>query len=138
MYIFAHPTTKADLYLYVRPRSAIANWAWNEVTGHADPGAIVTARLTDGAAQPVVLEAIDAKADGSGFKVQQTSGRDLDLGPELKFRVVIKADMTELYVNDYLMNLKRVRCNGQIGFMDAGNEGKTNDGWHPLTSIDVK
>ena len=35
--------------------------------GYADPGAIVTAQLTDGGAQPVVLEAIDAKADGSGF-----------------------------------------------------------------------
>jgi hypothetical protein len=67
------------------------------------------------------------KADGTGFKVQQTSNRDLDFGPVLKFRLVIKADMMELYVNDYLMNLKRVRCNGQIGFMGAGNEAAFKD-----------
>jgi hypothetical protein len=29
----------------------------------------------------------------------------------------------ELYINDYLMNLKRVKCNGQVGFMGADDEG---------------
>ncbi len=64
----------------------------------------------------------EIKADGSDFEVRQTSRRDLDLGPVLEFRLVMKGDMMELYVNDYLMNLKRVKCNGQIGFMGAGNE----------------
>ncbi|MEI7901679.1 MAG: hypothetical protein WCK89_15610 [bacterium] len=64
----------------------------------------------------------EMKADGSGFKVLQTSTRDMDSGAVLKFRVVIRGDMMELYVNDYLMNLKRMKCNGQIGFIGAVNE----------------
>ena len=59
------------------------------------------------------------KVDGSALKITQTSSRDMDLGPTMKFRLVIKDDMVELYVNEYLMNLKRVPCNGQIGFLDA-------------------
>ena len=65
----------------------------------------------------------EIKADGSDLKVLQTSNRDMDLGPVLKFRLVIKSDMMELYINDYLMNLKRVRCNGRIGFMGADVAG---------------
>jgi len=65
----------------------------------------------------------EIKADGSGFKVRQTSSRDMDFGAVLKFRLVIRGDMMELYVNDYLMNLKRVSCNGQIGFMGADDAG---------------
>ncbi len=57
------------------------------------------------------------KADGRDFLVRQTSSRDLDLGPLLNFRLVIKGDMLELYLNDYLMNLHRVKYNGQIGFL---------------------
>ena len=63
----------------------------------------------------------EIKADGSGFKVLQTSSRDLDLGQPLKFRVVIMENMMELYINDYLMNLKRLNCNGRIGFISADN-----------------
>jgi hypothetical protein len=61
----------------------------------------------------------EMNADGSDFKVRQTSRRDLDLGPLLKFRLVLKRDMMELYVNDWLMNLNRVSCNGRIGFLGA-------------------
>ena len=64
----------------------------------------------------------EIKADGTNLKVLQTSQRDLMLGPTLKFRLVMKGDMLELYVNDYLMNLKRVKCNGQIGFMGADDQ----------------
>ena len=60
------------------------------------------------------------KADGSNLTIEQTTRRDIDFGRTLKFRLVIKLDMVELYVNDYLMNLKRVTCNGQLGFMGAG------------------
>jgi hypothetical protein len=62
----------------------------------------------------------EINADGSVLKITQTSGRDMDLGATLKFRLVIKDDMVELYVNEYLMNLKRVLCNGQIGFLGGG------------------
>jgi hypothetical protein len=63
------------------------------------------------------------KADGSDLKIQQTTSRDMDFGPNPAFRLVIRLDMMELYINDYLMNLKRVKCNGQIGFMGAEDEG---------------
>jgi hypothetical protein len=63
------------------------------------------------------------KADGSNLKIQQTTSRDMEFGPTVTFRLVIKLDMMELYINDYLMNLKRVKCNGQVGFMGADDEG---------------
>ena len=56
-------------------------------------------------------------ADGSNLKIQHTIGRDMDFGPTLTFRLVIELDMLELYVNDYMLNLNRVKCNGQIGFI---------------------
>jgi hypothetical protein len=65
----------------------------------------------------------EIKADGSGLKVLQTSSRDMDFGSSLSFRLVILGDMMELYVNDYLMNLKRVKCNGQMGFMGDDRQG---------------
>jgi sucrose-6-phosphate hydrolase SacC (GH32 family) len=63
------------------------------------------------------------KTDGSDLAITQTSSRDMDFGPTLKFRLLIREDMAELYVNDYLMNLKRVRCNGKIGFLGDGIRG---------------
>jgi hypothetical protein len=59
----------------------------------------------------------EIRTDGSGLRITHTSNRDINLSPTLKFRLLIKEDMMELYVNDYLMNLKRVPCNGQIGFL---------------------
>ncbi|MCX6877643.1 MAG: hypothetical protein NTW21_28110 [Verrucomicrobia bacterium] len=61
----------------------------------------------------------EVKSDGSELKVLSTSSRGMDLGTPLKFRLLIKDDMLELYVNDYLMNTKRVQYNGQIGLMGA-------------------
>ena len=61
----------------------------------------------------------DVKSDGSDLKVLSTSSRGMDLGTPLKFRLLIKDDMLELYVNDYLMNTKRVQHNGRIGMMGA-------------------
>jgi len=59
-------------------------------------------------------------ADGSNSRVEQTSNREIDFGPTPTFRLVIKYNMMELYVNDYLMNLKRVKWNGYIGLIGAG------------------
>ena len=64
----------------------------------------------------------EIKADGSNLKIQHTSDRDMEFGPTAAFRLVIKLDMMELYINDYLMNLKRTKCNGQIAFMGADDE----------------
>jgi len=65
--------------------------------------------------------------DGSDLKVVYLFSRDLDFGPTLRFRLVIKADMMELYINDYLMNTIRVQYNGQVGFMGADGEGAFRD-----------
>lgn len=61
----------------------------------------------------------DVRADGSKVHVHQTIDRGLDFGPTAAFRLVIKFDMAELYVNDYLMNLKRVRGVQRIGLISA-------------------
>lgn len=49
--------------------------------------------------------------------------RDINLGLTLNFRLVIKDDMVELYINDYLFNTKRILFNGQIGFIGADDKG---------------
>jgi hypothetical protein len=55
--------------------------------------------------------------DGTGFKATQIANRALDLGASQKLRLVLKGDMVEVYVNGYLMNLKRMKWDGQIGFI---------------------
>jgi len=65
----------------------------------------------------------EIKADGGNLKITQTTQRDRDFGPTVIFRLVIKLDMMELYINDYLMNLKRIKCNGHIGFMGIDDKG---------------
>jgi len=61
----------------------------------------------------------EVNADGSQLNILQTSKRDLDFGTSLSIRVVMKLDMMEVYVNDYLMNLKRGVWNGHIGLIAA-------------------
>jgi hypothetical protein len=65
-------------------------------------------------------------ADGGNVQVVQTSRRDIDLGPAPTFRLVIKYDMMELYLNDYLMNLKRVTWKGRIGLIGADGDAFRN------------
>lgn len=87
-------------------------------SGPAGPGIYFDLGRGQGRCLLLAREAVqfgEIMADGSGFKVLQTSQRDLDPGPVLKFRLVMKRDMMELYVNDFLMNLKRMNCNGRIG-----------------------
>jgi hypothetical protein len=64
----------------------------------------------------------EIKADGSSLKIQQTSTRDMEFGPTVSFRLLVRADMMEFYLNDYLMNLKRIKCNGKIGLIDTEAE----------------
>jgi hypothetical protein len=59
----------------------------------------------------------NSNAAGGDFKSEQTSARGMDFGTEARFRLLIRENMIELYVNDYLMNLKRVSYNGRLGFM---------------------
>ena len=56
-----------------------------------------------------------ANLDGSGRSTGSTLTRDLDFAGEVNVRLVLKKDMIETYMNDYLMNTKRVKCNGRIG-----------------------
>ncbi len=62
------------------------------------------------------------RADGSDIQVRQTIRREVDFGSTPSCRLVIKYDMTELYVNDYLMNLKRVKWNGRIGIISRDDD----------------
>ncbi|HUT09866.1 MAG TPA: hypothetical protein VMY42_05185 [Thermoguttaceae bacterium] len=72
----------------------------------------------------------DMNADGSNSRVHQTCNREIDFGPTRTFRLVIKHNMMELYINDYLMNLKRVKWNGHIGLIGADNNALQNiDVW---------
>jgi hypothetical protein len=100
--------------------------------GGGKPGIFFEHDDSQGQGQGLLLarEAVqfgEIKVGGNDFKVTQTTSRDLDLGPVLRFRLVLTEDMMELYVNDYLMNLKRVKYNGRIGFLGAGNEAAFKD-----------
>ncbi len=46
----------------------------------------------------------------------------MNFGNNLRFRVVAKHNMMEVYINDYLMTLKTIKCNGQIGFICGGDK----------------
>ena len=74
-----------------------------------------------------VLFAADAasfgnlKSDAGGLAILSTVKQDLNFGREARFRVVMKHDMMECYVNDYLTMVKRVPWNGQLGLLGGGN-----------------
>jgi len=61
------------------------------------------------------------KSDSGGFAILSTVKQDLNFGREARFRVVMKHDMMECYINDYLAMTQRVAWNGQLGFMCRGN-----------------
>lgn len=66
-------------------------------------------------------------ADGSKTAIVQTISRDINFGYEPKYRVVMKHDMMEVYLNDYLMTLKRVPCNGNIGLVCSSDKCEFKD-----------
>ena len=59
----------------------------------------------------------EIKADGTDLRSTCTFSRDMDFGPSFQFRIVMKADMMEAYLNDYLMVTKRVKCAGRLGLL---------------------
>ena len=68
-----------------------------------------------------------ANLDGSGRSTGSTLTRDIDFAGEVNVRLVLKKDMIETYMNDYLMNTKRVKCNGRIGVIgQTGGENIEN------------
>lgn len=72
--------------------------------------------------------------------LHHTISRDKDFGQEQDVRLVVKNDMAEVYVNDYLTIIKRVRNAGRIGFFC----GEKTDGiadirpWSSKTGFDMK
>ena len=59
--------------------------------------------------------------------VRQTANRDLDFGPRQRFRVLLNRDMMEVYVNDYLTVLGRVKNTGRLGLLTGKGPGEIED-----------
>jgi len=59
--------------------------------------------------------------------VRQTADRCLDFGPRQAFRVLVNRDMLEVYVNDYLTILARVRNHGFLGLLSDAGPGSFED-----------
>lgn len=66
---------------------------------------------------------------GTNFSRFATVKRDMDFGEQGKVRVVLKQDMMEAYVNDYLVMVKRVYWNGRLGVLGPANTGKGFQAW---------
>jgi hypothetical protein len=62
----------------------------------------------------IALDAVD-----SPMISRQTVDRGLDFGEMQAFSVLLSSDMMEVYVNDYLMILARVRNTGMLGWRNA-------------------
>ncbi|MCX6872331.1 MAG: hypothetical protein NTW21_00755 [Verrucomicrobia bacterium] len=65
-----------------------------------------------------------ARLDGVDPNTLPLLNRDLEFGPEVKVRLVMRKDMLETYMNDHLMTLKRVNWNGRMGVI--GQTGHKN------------
>ena len=76
----------------------------------------------DGTAQCVVFEPSrtllgDLALETSSFTLRQQADRDMEYGVQQRFRVVLNRDMMEVYVNDYLTLLARIRNTGRLGLL---------------------
>jgi hypothetical protein len=60
---------------------------------------------------------VSLNAQPLALSVRQTANRDLDLGTRQHFRILLNRDMMEVYVNDYLTILARVRNTGRFGLL---------------------
>ena len=58
--------------------------------------------------------------------VRQRASRDLDFGRDQRFRVLLNRDMMEVYVNEYLTILARVKNTGRLGLL-TGEEPRVID-----------
>ncbi len=68
----------------------------------------------------------DIQLDAAPIKlsVRQRIDRDIDFGREQRFRIVLNRDMMEVYVNDYLTILARVRNTGHLGLLTGDDACK--------------
>jgi hypothetical protein len=80
--------------------------------------------------------------DGSHFRYGLHRNIDVDFGEEADFRLILRDDMGEFYVNDYqiaLMNLSGPnRLTGKIGFVGMGEECPVSElkAWHSDPNVD--
>ena len=68
-----------------------------------------------------------ANLDGSGRVDGPMLTRDIDFGGKVNARLVMKKDMIETYMNDYLMNTKRTKCKGRIGVIGQAESGSVRN-----------
>jgi hypothetical protein len=61
--------------------------------------------------------------EGSALTLFARVKRDMDFGQNAKVRVIVKQDMLEAYVNDYLVMVKRVYWNGRLGVIGQAVSG---------------
>jgi len=61
------------------------------------------------------------------WTLRQSANRDLDFGREQKFRIVLNRDMMEVYVNDYLTLIGRVKNTGHIGVLTGDDPNSIRD-----------
>ena len=71
----------------------------------------------------------DVQLDSQPIKwtLRQSANRDLDFGREQKFRIVHYRDMMEVYVNDWLTSLARVKNTGHLGVLTGDDPHSIRD-----------
>jgi sucrose-6-phosphate hydrolase SacC (GH32 family) len=67
--------------------------------------------------------------DGSAFTLFARVKRDMDFGQDAKVRVIVKHDMMEAYVNDYLVMVKRAYWNGRLGVIGQADTAEAFRAW---------
>jgi len=70
---------------------------------------------------------VQLDAQAMSLSIRQTANRDLDLGTRQRFRVLLNRDMMEVYVNDFLTILARVRNTGRLGLLTGIAAGGIED-----------
>jgi len=71
----------------------------------------------------------DVQLDSQPVKwtLRQSVNRDMDFGREQKFRIVLNRDMMEVYVNDSVTLLARVKNTGHIGVLTGDDPNSIRD-----------
>ncbi len=64
-----------------------------------------------------LLGEVQLDAQPMKWTLRQSANRDVDFGRDQKFRILLNRDMMEVYVNDYLTIMARVRNTGRLGLL---------------------
>ncbi len=114
-----------------------------ESAGRADSGNAGLVLERTGATDYAILIAPDGTVqfgtigkDGKHFRSVHERNIDVDFGAEAKFRLILRADMGEFYLNDYQISLMNLagpdRLTGRIGFFGFDKDCPARDvkAWH--------